>query len=185
MDNSNVGKYGNLLTPDAKLFRNYFDELVRLIGIRIQYRAPKPGKTYTTYTEIKSNYYDPIEIGCIFEDHPKQQTLKKMGWVSELQDGASLISVPYNTPELQQGALFFLPSGLDDGKSRLFRVTEMYNEMVYPSSITCQVVPEFENTFDSEQYNYLRSSFNVLQEDEEDKPDPFVNKFLNEEEDTL
>ena len=61
----------------------------------------------------------------------------------------------------------------------------MYNEMVYPSSITCQVVPEFENTFDSEQYNYLRSSFNVLQEDEEDKPDPFVNKFLNEEEDTL
>ena len=35
MDNSNVGKYGNLLTPDAKLFRNYFDELVRLIGIRI------------------------------------------------------------------------------------------------------------------------------------------------------
>lgn len=69
---NNIGKYGSLLTPDAKLFRNYFDELVKLIGIRVLYRAPKPGKTYTTYTEIISNYYDPIEVGCIFEDHPQQ-----------------------------------------------------------------------------------------------------------------
>lgn len=181
----NIGKYGSLLTPDAKLFRNYFDELVKLIGIKVFYRAPKPGKTYTTYTEIISNYYDPIEIGCIFEDHPQQQTLKKLGWVSELQESASLISVPYDTPELQQGALFFLPSGLDDGKSRLFRVTQMSNIMIYPSSITCQVVPEFENTFQPEQYNYQKSSFNVLKEDGNDKPDPFINKLLNEEEDDL
>lgn len=30
---SNEGKYGILLTPDMKLHRNYFMELVRLIGI--------------------------------------------------------------------------------------------------------------------------------------------------------
>ena len=61
----------------------------------------------------------------------------------------------------------------------------MSNIMVYPSSITCQVVPEFENTFQPEQYDYQKSSFNVLKEDGNDKPDPFINKLLNEEEDNL
>ena len=43
-----------------------------------------PGKYYTNYTEIESNYFEPIEVGCIFDEHPTQQTLKKLGWVSEL-----------------------------------------------------------------------------------------------------
>jgi len=47
------------------------------------------------------------------------------------------------------------------------------------------VVPEFENTFQPEQYDYQKSSFNVLKEDGNDKPDPFINKLLNEEEDDL
>lgn len=184
--NSNIGKYGSLLTPDVtSLYRNYFNEMVNLIGIKIFYRAPKPGKTYTNYTEIISNYYDPIEVGCIFEEHPEQQTLKKLGWVSELQENISVIHIPYDTPEIQQGALFYLPSGLDEGKSRLFRVIKISNIMIYPSSISCQIVPEYENTFQPEQYNYNNSSFNVLQEEESDKPEPFVNKLLNEEEDNL
>ena len=79
-------KYGILLGEDAKIHRQYFEELVTLIGIQVFYRAPMPGKTYTNYTEIESNYYEPIQVGCIFTDHPDQQTLKKMGWVSELQE---------------------------------------------------------------------------------------------------
>lgn len=60
-----------------------------------------PGKTYTVYTEIVSNYYDPLQVGCIFHEHPDQKTLKKMGWVSELSESSCLIDVPYDTPELQ------------------------------------------------------------------------------------
>ena len=81
---SDTNKYGTLLTPDIKLHRIYFEEMVRMIGIKVVYRSPLPGKTYTNYTEIVSNYNDPIEVGVIFEQHPEQQTLKKLGWVSEL-----------------------------------------------------------------------------------------------------
>ena len=42
-------KYGILLNKDIKLHRQYFKEMVRLIGIYVLYRAPKKDKTYTTY----------------------------------------------------------------------------------------------------------------------------------------
>lgn len=160
-------KYGILLGEDIKIFRQYFEELVSLIGIQVFYRAPLPGKSYTTYTEIESNYYEPIQVGCIFQDHPDQQTLKKMGWVSELQENSSIIHVPYDLPELQQGALFYLPSGLDNTSSRLFRVIKMQNIMMYPASISCEIVPEYENTFNKNQYDYTFSDFNLLTEEED------------------
>ena len=157
-----TNKYGALLTPDIKLHRIWFEELIKLIGIKLFYRAPMPDKHYTTFSEIESNYFEPIEVGCIFDEHPNQQTLKKLGWVSELQENASLIHVPYDLPHLQQGALFFVPSGLDNAPSRLFRVVKMMNSMVYPASISCEIVPEFENTFVPEQHDYSHSSFNLL-----------------------
>ena len=121
-----------------------------------------PDKHYTTFTEIESNYFEPIEVGCIFDEHPTQQTLKKIGWVSELQESASIIHVPYDLPNIQQGALFFIPSGLDNAPNRLFRVTKLMNSIVYPASISCEIVPEFENTFVPEQYDFKHSSFNLL-----------------------
>ena len=160
-------RYGRLLTPDIKIFRRYFEELVTLLGIQVYYRAPRPNKHYTNYAEIESNYYDPIQVGVIFDDHPDQQTLKKIGWVSELQDGASIIHVPYDLPEIQQGALFFIPSGLDGAPARLFRVTKLKNSIVYPASIVCELVPEFENTFSQKQYDFTHSDFNLLSEEED------------------
>lgn len=142
-------KYGKLLTPDIKIHRQYFREMIKLLGIRVLYRAPKPGKTYTTYREIDASYENPIMIGCIFDEHPTQQTLKKIGWVSELNENSSFIHVDYDLEGLQQGALFIVPSGLDDGKGRLFRVVKMVNEIVYPSSITCEIVPEYTDNFES------------------------------------
>ena len=80
-------KYGLLLNGNnIKIHRQYFKEMVRLIGVQTIYRAPRPSKSWTTYAEIDSNYFNPILVGCIFDEHPTQRTLKKMGWVSELQD---------------------------------------------------------------------------------------------------
>ena len=118
-------KYGLLLTSDIKLQRHYFKEMCKLIGINVIYRAPKEDKYYTNYAEIKSNYQDPITIGCIFDEHPTQQTLKKMGWVSELQESSSIIHLRYDLENIQQGCLFIIPSGLDDGKGRMFRVVKL------------------------------------------------------------
>lgn len=166
--NMDTSKYGSLISPDIKLHRQYFTELVKLLGIQVFYRAPMPGKHWTVYTEIVGNYYDPIQVGCIFHEHPDQQTLKKIGWVSELSESSYLIDVPYDTPDLQQGALFFLPAGLDNAPSRLFRVVKMQNSIIYPAAITCEVVPEFENTFIQQQYDYTQTDFNLLREEEED-----------------
>lgn len=154
-------KYGVLLNQDIKLHRIYFKQMVDLLGIKVVYRAPRPDKHYTRYSEIDSNYYAPIIVGCIFNEHPDQKTLKKIGWVSELQENASLIHVPYDLPNLQQGALFIVPSGIDNASGRLFRVSSLSNIMVYPASITCEIVPEYEDTMDRESLNYTYSG-NVL-----------------------
>lgn len=162
MDN----RYGRLITPDIKLHRKWFDEMVRLIGIQVVYRAPRKDKHWTSFAEIGSNYQPSIVIGCIFDEHPTQQTMKKIGWVSELQKDSSLIHIAYDTPDIQQGALFIVPSGLDDGKGRLFRCVKLTNSIVYPASIACEIVPEYEDTYQNTNNNFMHSSFNLLNEED-------------------
>jgi hypothetical protein len=159
-------KYGILLRPDIKLQRQYFKEMCKLIGINCIYRAVRPGKKYTNYAELDTNFEKPILLGCIFDEHPTQQTLKKIGWVSELQESSSIIHVPYDTPNIQQGCIFTLPSGLDDGKGRLFRLVKLSNIMVYPASMACEIVPEYENTYHNALNDFSENSFNLLQEEE-------------------
>ena len=145
----NHQKYGTLLTPDIRMHRQYFREMVKLLGIRVLYRAPIERKDkYTSYAEMDANYYPPILIGCIFDEHPTQRTLKKMGWVSELNENSSFIHVDYDLEGLQQGGLFIVPSGLDKGKGRIFRIVRMSTGIVYPSSVTCEIVPEYIDNFD-------------------------------------
>lgn len=159
-------KYGILLKNDIKLHRKYFNEMCNLIGIKVIYRAPRKDKHYTTYGEIDSNFQDPLVIGCIFTEHPDQQTMKKIGWISELQENSSLIHVAYDTPDIQQGCLFIIPSGLDDGKGRLFRCIRLTNSMIYPSSIVCEIIPEYENTYPNTNNDFKHKSFNILNEED-------------------
>lgn len=160
-------KYGLLLNSDIKLHRQYFKEMCKLLGIQVIYRAPRKDKHYTTYAEIESNYQAPKLIGCIFDEHPTQQTLHKLGWSSELQESSSIIHVDYDLEGLQQGALFVIPSGIDDGKGRLFRVVKISNSIVYPASVTCEIIPEYEDTIETSQVeDYKHSSFNLLNEED-------------------
>lgn len=175
-------KYGTLLTPDIRIHRQYFREMCKLIGVRVLYRAPVPGHKYTTYAEIDTNYLPPILIGCIFDEHPTQQTLKKMGWVSELQENSSFIHVDYDLDSLAQGGLFIIPSGLDHGKGRLFRVVKMANSMIYPASIACEIVPEYEDNFEtivdmSPEAIVESEDYNIL---EDEKIGPMTNYMRDE-----
>lgn len=161
----NINKYGVLLTPDIKLHRLYFDEMVKLLGINVLYYAVNPGKKWTSYTELKTTHQAPEVVGCIFTDHPTQQTMKKMGWVAELQEDASIIHVPYDLHDLQIGCLFLVPSGIDGAKGRLFRVVSMYTDMVYPASIACEIVPEYIDSFRDSKYEHKLDDFNLLYEE--------------------
>lgn len=164
-----TSNYGLLLNKqDILLQRNYFNELVSLIGVQVEHRAPRSNKTYTTYGEIDANYYEPQTVGCIFSEHLDQRTMKKLGWNAELSKDASVISVPYDLDGIQQGSLFYLPSAFDNTRSRLFRVVEISSIMIYPASLTCKIVPEYETTFSTNLFDHKRNSFNLLRTEEPD-----------------
>lgn len=169
---SDKGEYGFLINKNTKLHRQWFKEMVKLIGIQVVYKAPKSDKAYTTYGEIESSYYDSEVVGCIFDEHPNQKTMRKIGWVSELVESASLISVPYDLHDLQVGALFVVPSGLDDGTGRLFRVTKLSTIMIYPASITCEIVPEYESVFPSDIDEMIKTdNFPLINDEDDDSED--------------
>lgn len=63
--------YGLLINKDDILLqRNYFSEMCNLIGVKVKHRSPRPDKHYTIYSEIESNYFEPEELLCIFDEHP-------------------------------------------------------------------------------------------------------------------
>ena len=165
---SDEQRYGTLLTPDLKIYRTFFDELVKLQGIKVVYWAPRKDKEYTIHGEIKSNYQEPEVIGCLFQEYPDQKSMRKKGWVVELEEGSSLISVPYDLHDLQRGALFAVPSGIDNSTGRLFRVTQLLNTMIYPSSITCEIVPEYEDTLPESKMDRQYQDFNLLAQEDPD-----------------
>lgn len=160
---NNRKDYGILLTPEIKLHRQYFKECVKLLGINCIYRAPLPGKAFDKHGDLDSRYQHGEVVGVIFQEHPDQKTLKKMGWVSELQENSSIIHVPYDLHDIQVGALFIIPSGLDKAEGRVFRVISMQNIMVYPASIACEIAPEYEDIeTDSTTKDFTSSNFNGL-----------------------
>ena len=162
--------YGLLMGKDIKLFRKWFKEMTKLRGINCIYRAPKKGtKNYDRHGDLDADYEQPIVVGVIFQDHPDQKTLKKMGWVSELQESSSMIHVPYDLQGLERGALFIIPSGLDNAEGRVFRVINMQNIMMYPASIACEIAPEYYDTdTDSTTKDFTNRNFAALLDNEED-----------------
>lgn len=165
MENKDTGLL--LDKQNITLQRKYFEELVRLKGINLIYRAPRENKSYNGYGELDAFFYEPNVVGCIFEDHPTQWTMKKLGWDSELQEDVSIIHVPYDTPKLQSGALFVVPSGLDNAEGRLFRVLRMSTISIYPASVACQIAPVWANSFEESQLNHKDNNFNLLKEEED------------------
>jgi hypothetical protein len=137
--------YGLLIGKDIKLHRAWFKQMIALHGINCKYRAPLKNKEYDARGDLRTGYQPEVLVGCLFEEHPKQQSLRKAGWAAELQEGTSIIHVPYDLPDLQVGALFEVPSGLDSGHGRIFRVVSMSNIMIYPASISCEIALEYES----------------------------------------
>lgn len=152
---------------NVKIARQYFREAVKLIGIYVLYRAPKADKQYTLHAELDSAYEEPKLIGCIFHEHPDARTLRKLGWASDMQSNSSLIEVDYDLGGLQQGAMFIIPSPIDNTVGRLFRVVSMQTSMVYPASIVCEIVPEYTSDFDSTKTtDFDNTSYNLLQRED-------------------
>ena len=155
--------FGRLITPDTKLQRQYFKQMVNLIGVYALFESPIH-KDYTQQGELLSKYNSPVRVGCIFSDHIDQTTAKKLGWDAEL-DGKAVINVPYDLDGLEVGSFFTIPSAFDDTPGRKFRVTKLSAVQIYPASIACELVPEYENISERAEINSFKTTnFNLLYE---------------------
>ena len=80
-----------------------------------------------------------------------------------------MIHVPYDLYGLERGALFTVPSGLDNAEGRLFRVINMQNIMMYPASIACEIAPEYADVeTDATTKDFTNRNFAALVDNEED-----------------
>lgn len=168
MNNNDTGLLLN--EHNIKLQRQWFKEMTKLHGIKVIYKAPREDKTYDMYGELETNYYEPIITNCIFEEYPTQRTMKKLGWDSILSDENSIIHVSYDLQNLQVGALFIIPSALDNSEGRVFKVIRMSTIAIYPASITCEIGPMWESEFEKSQlHNFEKTNFNLLNEGDKNK----------------
>lgn len=161
--------YGLLLNEqNIKYQRRQFNEMVRLYGVYVKYYDIS-NKQFNNYSEIVGDINNWIRIGVIFTDHIDQRTQKKLGWNSELVENALVVNFPYDTPNIQVGCLIQVPSGIDNAPPRMFRISRMSTIMIYPSSITCECVPEMFNSLPaSYTEDFRNSSMHVLLKDEDD-----------------
>lgn len=156
---------GILINEQAiKLHRFQFKQFLSLLGINVLYRSPRDSsKTYTGYGELDTFYNEPIQISGILDEHPKEKTMRMLGWNAELLDSNLIIHLPYDTPGLQAGCLIALPSGLDGAPPRLFKVLRMSSIAIYPTSIACEIGPLLEDTSPkAEVIDFKKSNFNLL-----------------------
>lgn len=154
---------GELFKQDLTLFRHYFKEQARLLGIHVQYKYPIDMDFTVHGQENPLGYSEPIELDIIFSESPKLATLKRLGWVSEdSKDKPYLIQVPFDTPNLQKGSLVILPAPLPLGESKTFKITEITVDQLFPDSYYCKVAPKFEEMNALTKQDYTDKPFSYL-----------------------
>lgn len=159
---------GELFKRDAEIYRKFFKEQARLLGIRVQYQYPID-MDFTLYgQENPRGYSEPIELDIIFDQSPRLRTLKKFGWVSESpEDKPYMIQVPYDTPNLQKGSLIIFPSPLPLLPSKVFKITDITVDQVLPDSWYCKVAPKFDkmNAIDPKDYKNKSNTYLRVDDD--------------------
>lgn len=159
---------GLLFNQDAKIYREFFKEQAKLLGIRVQYQYPVEMEFTIHGQEDPMGYSEPIELDIIFSESPKLKTLRKFGWVSEdPSDKPYLIQVPFDTPNLQKGCLVTLPVPLPLVEGRVFKITDISVDQILPDSYYCKVAPKMEKMDAIKPEEYKEKSFTYLKVDED------------------
>lgn len=136
---------GVLINNDATLFRNYFKEMARLIGITVKYQYPIDMKFSDYGEENPKGFSEPRDVDIIFDENPQIKTLRKYGWITEGDEAQPyIVHFPYDTKNLEKGCRITIQSNLRD-KGRLFVVTDIKTSLEFPEAWICKVAPVFHN----------------------------------------
>ncbi len=140
---------GLLTQNDSTIFRGYFKEMAKLIGIRVIYQYPIDME-FTIYAEENpKGFSEEIPLDVIFEENPKITILWKYGWVSQVPDDKPyMATLPFDTPQLCKGCRISIvpPQPLTD--KRIFVVTDIQTGLEFPDSWVCKLAPVFFNKTD-------------------------------------
>lgn len=158
---------GLLNRADAKIFRGYFNEMVKLIGQSVAYQWVTK-REYTIHSEDNSQLSAPIRIDILFDENPQVDTLNRLGWVSELNNEKPIvINMPYNTPNLTVNARVTVESVDGVARPRVFKITQIVSDLEFPDAFTCAIVPVFDQYKQKNQYTLVNHE--KINQDESDR----------------
>ena len=166
---------GLLNRQDAKIFRKYFIEMVKLIGQSVGYQYVVE-KKMTIHSEDNSTLSVPIRLDVLFDENPSVDTLNTLGWTSELNTQQPIVvNVPYNTPKLTVGARMTIESVDGTPRPRVFKVTKIVSDLEFPDAYTCAIVPVFDQYKQKNQYTLVNTEkLNQEESKRTSKDQPYV-----------
>ena len=133
---------GLLNRKDSRIFRQYFKEMVKLIGQSVGYQYIVE-RQYTIHSEDNSTLSAPIRIDVLFDENPKVDTLNRLGWVSELNEQRPIVvNMPYDTPNLSINARLIVESVDGTPRPRVFKITQIESDLEYPGQIKVNIIRE-------------------------------------------
>lgn len=146
---------GLLNRSDSTIFRDYFKEMCKLIGISVTYQYIEK-REITIHSEDNSTLSQPIRLDILLDEHPKLDTLNKLGWLSELNEQHPMIvHLPYDTPNLTVDARITIESIDGLARPRVYRITRIKNDLEYPESYTCTIAPVVDQIPQNNHYNSI------------------------------
>lgn len=135
----------NLIGKDILLWRDRYDEALKLQGIPCTYQFPNLPDSDTQGQTLVDSYSDYINTHIFFDGSPTVKTYKRYGWVVEnSEDLPFLIHCSFNLPHLQKDCIFRFAGQYTDLPDRIFRVTELTYALQAADHIICQVVPVYD-----------------------------------------
>ena len=146
---------GLLNREDSRIFRQYFKEMVKLIGQSVGYQYIVERK-YTIHSEDNSKLSAPVRRDVLFDENPTVDTLNRLGWVSELNEQKPIVvNMPYDTPNLSVNARLLIESVDGTPRPRVFKITQIESDLEFPDAYTCAAVPIFDQYAQKNQYTLV------------------------------
>lgn len=134
----------NLIGSDVKLMRKRYNEALTMRGVPCKYQFPLMAHSNTSGDPVVEAYSDYVDTHIFFDGNPKMKTFKRYGWVVENdQNLPFLIHCSFDLPHVQKDSIFTIRGQYSELPDRVFRVTEITQDIQAPDHIICQVVPVY------------------------------------------
>ena len=148
---------GLLNRKDSTIYRNYFKECAKLIGIECSYQYVVK-QDLTIHSEDNSTLSQPIPLNILFDENPSVDTLNRMGWVIELGTVQPVVAtLPYDTPNLTVNARITVMAKDGLARQRVYRITKIASDIEYPSTWSCTLVPIMDQIPQENKYTLINN----------------------------